>query len=53
MYNNAVADLEGVRLKPPLRPNNFIFMGIFKKNEVKSENRTHPYKSQPPFQKLQ
>ena len=37
----AVVDPEAIPLNPLLRPNFFIFMGIFKKNEVKSANRTH------------
>ena len=35
-----MADPEGAHLNPPLRTYNFIFMGIFKKSEVKSANQT-------------
>ena len=46
-----MADPEGVRSNPPLRPNYFVSMGIYLKSWVKLTKRTPLCKFEPPFKK--
>ena len=51
MGRDVPESVQGVRSNPRLRPNYFIFMGIYLKSWVKLTKRTPFCKFEPPFKK--